>query len=116
IMSFPIQSRAIGDRETKRRKISPRATTVRPESQTIFNTGGTLRSAARRSCHPLQKLSCLVMVNEEVLRAFRPKFLGGGIHLLPFERCRKPQVRFVGTSTYANPEFVHEATGPQLVP
>src|ERR1019366_211496 len=39
------------------RKTNPRDTTSGPDCQTILRTGGTLRSAARRSRHPPQKLS-----------------------------------------------------------
>src|SRR5882762_1188667 len=57
IMSLVIHSAMMGSSEEIRRRISPRETTIGPDSQTIFSTGGTLRSAERRSCHPLQKLS-----------------------------------------------------------
>src|SRR5581483_1981630 len=76
-MSLVIHSRAIGSRETKRRNSKPRATTLRPESHTILNTGGTLRSAASRSCHPLQKLSRSAMVNEELVFLVVPTPPGG---------------------------------------
>src|SRR5438067_1103448 len=58
IISLVMASRARGNSAATRRNTRPKATTAGPESQTIFNTGGTLRRALKRSSHPLQKLSC----------------------------------------------------------
>src|SRR5689334_16137605 len=58
MISFAIQSNAIGNSEAKRRKTSPMVTTSGPDRHTILRTGGTCRRADRRSCHPLQKFSC----------------------------------------------------------
>ncbi len=49
-------SRAIGSRALKTRTMMPKVTTAGPDSHTILRTGGIWPSAARRSCHPLQKL------------------------------------------------------------
>src|SRR5690348_15354021 len=57
MISFVTNSRPTGNRDATTRKASPRETTVGPDCQTIFNTGGRLRSAATRSFQPLQKLS-----------------------------------------------------------
>src|SRR6266481_2517861 len=57
MMSLVIQSAAIGNREATSRKTSPSETTIGPDSQTIRRTGGTLRSAERRSTQPLRKFS-----------------------------------------------------------
>src|ERR1039458_710349 len=52
IMSFETQNSAGGSREARTRVISPRTTTVRPDSHTKRRTAGTLRSAENRSRHP----------------------------------------------------------------
>ena len=56
-MSLVIHRTAMGTNETRRRKTTPKATTVGPDCQTIRRTGGTLRNAERRSRQLLQKLS-----------------------------------------------------------
>src|SRR5579863_3574673 len=55
IISLVIQSSPTGKSEDKTLDNRPKTTTPGPESQTIFRTAGTLRSAEMRSCHPPQK-------------------------------------------------------------
>ena len=54
IMSFETQNSAGGSREAITREISPKTTTVRPDSHTKRSTAGTLRRAESRSRHPPQ--------------------------------------------------------------
>src|SRR5664279_480903 len=56
MMSLVIQRSNTGRSDEKRREMRPKITTDGPESQTIFKTAGTLRSAVMRSCHPDKKL------------------------------------------------------------
>src|ERR1041384_2082218 len=58
MISLVIHNATSGTNEVIRRKNNPRETTNGPESQTIFRTGGTLRSGEGRSFQPLQKDSC----------------------------------------------------------
>src|SRR3954452_5084960 len=75
MISFAIQSNAIGNSEAKRRRTRPMVTTSGPERQTILRTGGTCRRADRRSCHPLQKFSCsgIVVIRFEAHASFLAK-------------------------------------------
>src|SRR5258708_10705318 len=60
---FVIKSSAPGRTDENRRETSPKTTTAGPESQTIFSTAGTLRSAEMRSCHPVHILCRSAMLN-----------------------------------------------------
>src|SRR3989442_3603648 len=62
MISFVIQRSAIGNSAEKKRKIRPNATTAGPDCHTILRTGGTLRSADTRSCHPLRKVDSSAMI------------------------------------------------------
>src|SRR5579871_5967890 len=55
-MSLATQVSASGKRAATTRAMTPNRTTPRPDSQTIFRTGGTLRRAESRSCQLLRKL------------------------------------------------------------
>src|SRR5450631_4121609 len=70
MISFVIQMSATGNREANTREIRPNVTTPGPDSHTIFSTGGTFRSAARRSCHPLQKVSLFAMLCLKTLKGY----------------------------------------------
>src|SRR5215475_15063173 len=61
MISFVIHKATTGTIEAISRKTSPSVTTTGPAFQTIRSTGGTFRSAARRSSNPLQKFSRLAM-------------------------------------------------------
>src|SRR5512142_1109981 len=64
MMSFVIQSAAIGSSDANRRKMTPIVTVDGPESQTMRRTGGTFRSAISRSLHPVQKLCCSAILHD----------------------------------------------------
>src|SRR5580700_667082 len=82
IMSLVIHSNTTGRTDASNRDASPNTTTVGPEHHTILRTAGTLRSAERRSRHPVQKLCAAILGFYRSRKLFRaPDRLG-------HEECR----------------------------
>src|ERR1700691_4478693 len=62
MMSIETQNNAGGSSDAITRAISPRTTTLRPDSHTKRNTAGTFRRAVTRSRHPLWNSGFVLMI------------------------------------------------------